>query len=136
MILDSEANLIIRVVMNLFDRKEYDYTDELHRLGAQLRQHQAELQQIRQDRERTAKMISEDAGITEDLTEGDLAQSAIRGKIEEQRQNHESELDRLPKATALEAAERDLVARRIRTRQDRGTNRPASAGPEYWRKNG
>jgi hypothetical protein len=111
-ILDSEANLIIRVVMNLFDRKEYDYTDELHRLGAQLRQHQAELQQIRQDRERTAKMISEDAGITEDLTEGDLAQSAIRGKIEEQRQNHEAELERLPGATALEAAERDLVARR------------------------
>ena len=111
-ILDSEANLIIRVVMNLFDRKEYEYTDGLDQLRAQLRQHQTELQQIRQDRERTAKMISEDAGITEDLTEGDLAQSAIRGKIEEQRQNHESELDRLPEATALEVAERDLVARR------------------------
>ena len=111
-ILDTEANLIIRVVMNLFDRKEYDYTDELHRLGAQLRQHQAELQQIRQDRERTAKMISEDAGITEDLTEGDLAQAAIRGKIEEQRQKHESDLERLPEAKALDDADRDLVARR------------------------
>lgn len=57
-------------------------------------------------------MISEDAGITEDLTEGDLAQAAIRGKIEEQRQNYESELERLPEATALEAAELDLAARR------------------------
>lgn len=57
-------------------------------------------------------MISDDAGITEDLTEGDLAQSAIRGKIEEQKQDHESDLDRLPEAAALDAAERDLVARR------------------------
>lgn len=111
-LLDSEANLIIRVVMNLFDKKEYEYTDELDQLRAQLRQHQNELQQIRQDRERTARMISEDAGIMEDLTEGDLAQTAVRGKIEEQKQNHESDLDRLLEAKALEDADRDLVARR------------------------
>jgi len=55
---------------------------------------------------------SEGAGITEDLTEGDLAQVAIREKIEDQRQNHESELERLPEATVLEVAERELVVRR------------------------
>lgn len=111
-LLDSEANLIIRVVMNLFDRKEYDYTDELDRLRAQLRQQQDELLQIRQDRERTAKLISEAAGISEDLTEGDLAQAAIHEKIADQRQIHESDLERLPEAKALEDAERELVARR------------------------
>ena len=111
-LLDSEANLIIRLVMNIFDRKEYDYTDELDGLRIRLRHYQNELSQIRQDRERTAKLISEEAGISEDLTEGDLAQSAIRGKIEDQREAEESQLERLPEATALDAAEHDLVARR------------------------
>lgn len=111
-LLDSEANLIIRVVMDLFDRKEYDFTNELDQLRHQLRQHQNELQQIRHDRERTAKFISDEGGITEDLSEGDLAQAAIRTKIEEQRQKHETDLAQLPEATALDVAERDLVARR------------------------
>jgi hypothetical protein len=111
-LLDSEANLIIRVLMHLFDRKEYEYTDELDQLRAQLRQHQTELLQIRQDRERTARTISEGAGIAEDLTDGDLAQAAIRARIEEQRQSHETTLERLPEAKVLEDAERELVARR------------------------
>jgi len=58
-LLDSESNLIIRVVMKLFDRKEYEYTDELDQLRGRYRQNQTELQQIRQDRERTARLISE-----------------------------------------------------------------------------
>src|SRR6185437_15194209 len=111
-LLDSEANLIVRVTMKVFDRKEYELTDQLEQLRARLRQLQNELTHIRQERERTAQLMTEEAGISPDLAEGDLGQAAIRGQIEQQWTTYQERLGQLPEATALEEAEQQLIARR------------------------
>lgn len=111
-LLDSEANLIVRVAMRVFDRKEYELTDQLEQLRAQLRQHQNDLAHIRQERERTAQLMTEEAGISPDLAEGDLGQAAIREQIEQQRTTFQEQLGRLQEATALEETEQQLIARR------------------------
>lgn len=111
-LLDSEANLIVRVAMKVFDRREYELTEQLEQLRARLRRLQNELTHIRQERERTAQLMTEEAGISHDLAEGGLGQAAIRGQIEQQRTTYQEQLGQLPEATALEEAEQQLIARR------------------------
>jgi hypothetical protein len=111
-LLDTDANLVARIVMNLFDREEYDATDELERERATLKQLQTQLAELRVEQDRTAQLLGEEAGILTDFGDGDIAHATIRSGIEERRKKYAAQIEELAESKALTDAEGRLLARR------------------------
>lgn len=117
---DTDANLVSRVVLNLFDREEYDATNDMDAARTKLRQTQGQLDDLRQQQAQMVKLLAEEAEIIADFGEGEIAHAAIRSAIEDRKRSFVEQISRLPEAKAVADAEADLVVRRQRRDKTEG----------------